>query len=459
MNLFQKYGIKDVADVTFYSIYHIGKEEYYVPVLYLDTLRVSSIEQKVEKSEYKGAKGNSRLITWNYGRDITLKLEDALFTPASMSMTVGGSLQQTLSPYITAILKIITANKYGKRNYSTKAFPSPEITKKEWEIIYDAMNIYSSKIMHEDEVIFTSPEYEENHDVPFIEQRRVYLRQMYYRRQWEYSKLYSDSRNSDVYALPADLIAIIGNMIKNIRQIGELDTATNEITCIDRFEKYVVTDRYGLTISKKSQIENHLKYLNNDKVNYVVYYDPATMLPFFNLNDYGDMVGYLNEKAYDFNINETTDQDIFVLKEGAIYYKLTRTVLTKQQSANSTLGKEFLIDAETFPGEYKIVGETSVRSQKTGKDEHYQFIINNAKISPNVSIALKADGDMSSFNMDVYALCKDDKKPMLEMRAYETEDDYLHGGQHLIPQKDFYKHTKVSIPFVTDIVIENNEIY
>ena len=45
MNLFQKYGIKEVADVVFYSINEIGDEVFYTPVLYLDTLKVSTIEK------------------------------------------------------------------------------------------------------------------------------------------------------------------------------------------------------------------------------------------------------------------------------------------------------------------------------------------------------------------------------------------------------------------------------
>lgn len=458
MNIFQKYGIKDVADVTFYSIYRIGKEEYYIPVLYLDTLKVSSIETKVEKSEYKGGKGNARLITWNFGRDITLKLEDALFSPASMSMLLGGVLQQNLSPYITSILKIITANKYGKRHYSTKAFPSPEITNKEWEIIYQAMNIFSDKVMDEVDILFLTEEYNENHDEPHIAERQKYLRQMYYQRQWDYLKLYDHSLNEDIYALPEELITIIGEMIKNMKQLGKTDTSLDEVRCIERMEKRVVDDQYGLVISKRDQINNYLKQINNVKENFIVYYDPITMMPFFNLNDYGDIVGYLSNNAYDFNINEKTDEDTFILKEGSIYYKYSRTVLTKQQSANSTLGEEFLINAKTFPGEYKIVGETFIRNQKNGKDIPCQFIVNNAKISPNVSIALKADGDMSTFNMDVFALSKGDKKPMVEIKEYETETDYLNGGQHIIPQKNYYNHSKVSIPF-SNITIENNEIY
>ena len=51
MNLFQKYGIKEVADVVFYSINAIGDEEFYTPVLFLDTLKVSTLEKTAEKVE------------------------------------------------------------------------------------------------------------------------------------------------------------------------------------------------------------------------------------------------------------------------------------------------------------------------------------------------------------------------------------------------------------------------
>jgi hypothetical protein len=147
MNIFKKYGIRDIADVTFYSIYHIGGETYYLPVLYLDTLKVSSIENKVEVVEGKGAKGNARLLTWDFGRDVTLKLEDALFSSASMSMLMTGQLYQKLSSHVSAAFKIITANRYGESHYSTKAFPSPEMTEEEWAIVFDAMNTYSIRNM------------------------------------------------------------------------------------------------------------------------------------------------------------------------------------------------------------------------------------------------------------------------------------------------------------------------
>lgn len=91
MNIFEQYGIKEVADVTLYAI-ELNKydDEVYVPIMYLDTLKVSTVESTAEQSTARGGLGNPELITWDYGREITLTLEDALFTPASQSMMWGG---------------------------------------------------------------------------------------------------------------------------------------------------------------------------------------------------------------------------------------------------------------------------------------------------------------------------------------------------------------------------------
>lgn len=61
----------------------------YVPVLFLDTLKVSTIEQTAESSNAEGGRGNGKLITWDYGKEITVTLEDALYSPASMSAMLG----------------------------------------------------------------------------------------------------------------------------------------------------------------------------------------------------------------------------------------------------------------------------------------------------------------------------------------------------------------------------------
>lgn len=62
-NVLDKYGIKEVADVFFYDIKDDGTMG--DPVLYLDTLKVSTIEQTAEQTEAKGGKGNPPLIIWD----------------------------------------------------------------------------------------------------------------------------------------------------------------------------------------------------------------------------------------------------------------------------------------------------------------------------------------------------------------------------------------------------------
>jgi hypothetical protein len=48
---------------------------------------------------------------------------------------------------------------------------------------------------------------------------------------------------------------------------------------------------------------------------------------------------------------------------------------------------------------------------------------------------------------------------MVEIKEYATEKDYLNGGEHLVAEKKIYEHSRVSIPFVQDVDINNDEIY
>jgi hypothetical protein len=86
-NILDRYGIKEVADVTFYKIDANGNPT--TPVLYLDTLKVSTIEQTAENTSARGGKGNPELIMWDYGKEITVTLEDALFSAKSMAIMYG----------------------------------------------------------------------------------------------------------------------------------------------------------------------------------------------------------------------------------------------------------------------------------------------------------------------------------------------------------------------------------
>ena len=112
-SILDRYGIKEVADVTFYEINADGTPG--KPVLYLDTLKVSTIEQTAETAEARGGKGNPVLISWDYGKEINVSIEDALFSPKSMNImfgSAGASLASTVGTVMkTAAIRLTSEGK------------------------------------------------------------------------------------------------------------------------------------------------------------------------------------------------------------------------------------------------------------------------------------------------------------------------------------------------------------
>ena len=75
-----------------------------------------------------------------------------------------------------------------------------------------------------------------------------------------------------------------------------------------------------------------------------------------------------------------------------------------QNNEGNETAIEVTISPDTFPGTYKVVGDTFMRSEKTGKDEPFQFIINKAKVQSNVTLTLQAEGDPTTFEMTLNVL-------------------------------------------------------
>lgn len=59
-----------------------------------------------------------------------------------------------------------------------------------------------------------------------------------------------------------------------------------------------------------------------------------------------------------------------------------------------------------------------MRSQKAGKDEAFQFVIEKAKVTSDVTITLEAEGDPSTFEMTLNVLRSDDGKEMMKLIRY-----------------------------------------
>lgn len=119
MNIFEQYGLKEVANVTFYDI-KTG-----MPVLFLDTLKVSTIETTAENVEARGGWGNPALISWDYNKEVNVTLEDALFSAASLRTIMGAGIEVASAEAKTTIdineELTIDSNGKVKLSYTPKA--------------------------------------------------------------------------------------------------------------------------------------------------------------------------------------------------------------------------------------------------------------------------------------------------------------------------------------------------
>lgn len=245
--------------VTFYKIESDGSRG--MPVLYLDTLKVSTVEQTASSADARGGKGNPKLVSWDFGKEINVTLTDALFSPASMALMFG--------------------DKDGVGTENTE-----KITK-----------VAMTRIL----------------------------------------KTAADSTIEMDTAKGRETVKVLAD--------GEGNAAYN--TGITK-----VTDADGVEVS-----------------------------------------------AADFG-SKTAGDKFFV------HYEVT-----------PTSKKVIDINADTFPGTYYITGDTFCRSDVTGEDDFFQFIIPKAKMSSENTITLEAEGDPSVFNLNLTVL-RPESGPMMQLVQY-----------------------------------------
>ena len=117
VNIFEKYGIKEVANVYFEALDNdpsngIQKGDI---VLYLDTLKVSTIETTAENVAAQGGWGNPKLVMWDYGKEINLTLEDALISLESLRFMMGGAIKHSAEKEEVTVPELVIEKKeYAK---------------------------------------------------------------------------------------------------------------------------------------------------------------------------------------------------------------------------------------------------------------------------------------------------------------------------------------------------------
>lgn len=91
--ILDKYAIKEVADVMFYELDSKGAPS--APVLYLDTLKTSTLSQSSEVVDARGGKGNVKILSWDTNKELTIEMEDAVYSAKSLQIMFGGDMVVT----------------------------------------------------------------------------------------------------------------------------------------------------------------------------------------------------------------------------------------------------------------------------------------------------------------------------------------------------------------------------
>lgn len=255
--------------VTFYKLDSNGVPMY--PVLFLDTLKVSTIEQTAENTEARGGKGNAALISWDYNKEINVTLEDALFSAKSMAIMFGNGLVKSYN---------------GEKAWIMKT------------------------------------------------------------------------------------------------------------------EQFTVT---GTAIT-----------VTNLKTNGASFWSKTYVGPD------GRVYNKVNPKFYKDNINATKRDDSEAKNMGdSDTLELNTTYFCTYDL--KVAGSVIEVSANSFPGTYYITGDTYARSEASGTDEFFQFIIPRAKVTSENTITLEAEGDPSVFNMNLRVLRPADGV-MMKLVKYDLVD-------------------------------------
>lgn len=284
-SILDRYGIKEVADVTFYTINADGTRG--APALYLDTLKVSTIEQTAETADARGGKGNPKLITWDYGKEISVSIEDALFSSKSMSIMFGnGTVPFNSNDTITRTVTV-RLDSAGK----LPGFFTADV--------YDAATKGAVR-------------------------KKVYMK--------------SDS-------IPSDGVGYVTSGISIVSLTAENGTVFSDV----KFDGAAEADISAWT--------GFAKTVNAGQKVFVTYTVSAT----------------------------------------------TRTIV---------------ISGDSFPGTYYVVGDTYARSDVDGSDQFFQFIIPKAKVTSENTITLEAEGDPSTFSMNLTVL-RPESGEMMQLVQYD----------------------------------------
>ena len=200
-----------------------------------------------------------------------------------------------------------------------------------------------------------------------------------------------------------------------------INTGIENVNIFETLKTYRAKRTFAIDADKNLRSSNYRYDNKYSSKPLTVFYNPRTMQPYEpNSDTYTTANGIFLEGNFT------------IIKQGEVYCKWTRSIADEY----SSLGSQIIVDAAHFPGNFKIVGETFIRSREDGQDQNYQFEIPLCKLSPNTSINLEAAGDPTVFSMSFKVLRKDDGT-MVKFTQYKTEQNPITGVEDIVPTERF----------------------
>lgn len=521
MGIFEQYGIKEVADVCIYSIHKKqdnSGDVYYVPALYLDTLKVSSVEKTAENVWAQGGLGNSRLICWDYGKQINLTLEDALCTPASLGLCWGGILGAdwkdgkldqklgiTWNTDKVEKLERMEKSFYPRNDKETSTIsyllPQTEADREttledgiiNTSQIVDGTNIsgfgmvknhsYKWTLYVESDIrsVATVPNkffdiYGNSYAIDdtaqvIVNSNPITITDGVNIKTHKFHVIYKLLKANNQGSTPARDLIFDTSYIRDYRKINNLAESNGE------YDKISSSISFSGVISADKADVKDAEYLaimidndNNYKAAFFAPSGPDTKgwltpkipidteqfkgldlwlkfdhlneLIYFILTKYTNNINYIEPVSIDstgevvkISKTKTTDEykgklwayvnprtmqpypDDYWFHQGEPYYIKSLTLAPKNKELKA---KRITVPAGQFPGMYMIVGETYIRNRDTGEDERLQIKFPLCKIKSNQTLTLQAEGDPTTFNLEV-EVARPISGIMMEMTSYEVD--------------------------------------
>ncbi len=212
------------------------------------------------------------------------------------------------------------------------------------------------------------------------------------------------------------------NGISTQEFIHPIEDGIENVPYLDTMEKHIANKTFCINTDANTKMSFLKDLPEYQQSSLTVFIDPKTERPYEpNSNEFHSQTGAI------------INGNLRIIKQNEIYHKWQRSIAPQY----TTLGHQIIVDANHFPGTYRLIGTTYSRSRKDGKDSKFQFEIPLCKMSAETNLMFQADGEPTTFTMNMSVMRRDDGV-MMKLTQYDYKNDCCSGSTSIIPHSANY---------------------